>query len=44
MWRASYDGEPCVLKEYKLDDRAEWTALAKEVKLLGQLGASRFKV
>ena len=40
VWKATYDGEPCVLKEYELDDKAEWKALAKEVKLLGQLGAN----
>ena len=37
VWRASYDGETCVLKEYRLDDASEWKLLAKEVRLLGQL-------
>ena len=37
VWKASYDGEACVLKEYKLDDDAEWRELVKEVRLLGQL-------
>ena len=37
VWRASYDGEACVLKEYKLDEPAEWSALLKEVRLLQQL-------
>ena len=48
VWRASYaagDGakaEPCVLKEYKLNDASEWHALLKEVKLLGQLSECLF--
>ena len=42
VWRARYDGEECVLKEYKLDDGDEWKALTKEVKLLNQLAHCPF--
>ena len=28
VWKASYDGEACVLKEYKLDDADEWKVLS----------------
>jgi len=37
VWRSSYDGEECVLKEFKLDGPAGWKALVKEVRLLKQL-------
>ena len=39
VWRASYDGEACVLKEYKLDSPDEWKALVKEVTILRQLSS-----
>ena len=39
VWRASYDGEACVLKEYKLDSRDEWKALVKEVTVLRRLAS-----
>jgi len=39
VWRMSYDGEACVLKEYKLDSRDEWRALVKEVTILRRLAS-----
>ena len=32
VWKASYDGAACVLKEYELADPEEWRALSKEVR------------
>ena len=40
--RASYDGEACVLKEYKLDSRDDWKALVKEVTILRRVASCPF--
>ena len=37
VWRARYNDEACVLKQYKLDGIVEWKALTKEIKVLNQL-------
>ena len=42
VWKASYDGKACVLREYKLDNPSEWKLLAKEVRLLSQLSHCPF--